>query len=102
MRIDMRVNGTFSSTDQLTDKHLIQEIFAADESLEALTFASGVNGTSTFQDVYKALGKPTTVRYSKNGVRVQYMTGSNTVVFMSFKTSGEMEYCSVKFDSGLE
>lgn len=102
MRIDLRVNGTISSINQLTEKHLIQEIFAADESLEALTFASGVNGTSTLQDVYKALGKPTTVRYSKNGVRVRYMTGSNTAVSMSFKTSGAMEYSSVKFDSELE
>lgn len=102
MRIDPRVNGTISSINQLTEKHLIQEIFAADESLEALTFASGVSGTSTLQDVYKALGKPTTVRYSKNGVRVRYTIGSNTAVSMSFKTSGAMEYSSVKFDSELE
>ena len=31
MRIDLRVDGTISSTDQLTEKHVIQEIFAADE-----------------------------------------------------------------------
>lgn len=102
MRIDLRVDGTISSTDQLTEKHLIQEIFAADESLEALTFASGVNGTSTLQDVYQVLGKPMSVRYSKNGVRVRYRTESNTAVSMSFKTSGAMEYCSVKFDSEWE
>ena len=78
MRIDLRVDGTISSTDQLTEKHVIQEIFAADESLEALTFASGVNGTSTLQDVYQVLGKPMSVRYSKNGVRVRYRTESNT------------------------
>lgn len=102
MRIDLRVDGTISSTDQLTEKHVIQEIFAADESLEALTFASGVNGTSTLQDVYQVLGKPMSVRYSKNGVRVRYRTESNTAVSMSFKTSGAMEYCSVKFDSEWE
>ena len=84
MRIDLRVDGTISSTDQLTEKHVIQEIFAADESLEALTFASGVNGTSTLQDVYQVLGKPMSVRYSKNGVRVRYRTESNTAVSMSF------------------
>ncbi len=57
MRIDLRVDGTISSTDQLTEKHVIQEIFAADESLEALTFASGVNGTSNTSGCVSGTGK---------------------------------------------